>query len=528
MSLSAVQEKCASLAGWRRALVAFVGGLISVFAQAPLFIWPLLLIILPVMIWMMGGVSKTRRPVLSAAILGWWFGFGHFMAGFYWIGEAFLVEAEKFLWLLPFAVTLLPAGMALFFAFVFALTYRFSHPGFGRIALFAVLWTAGEWLRGHILTGFPWNLAAYVWGGADIMMQAASLMGSYTLGLATIFVFSSPAILGWANLKSRASAYTLGLAVLLLLSQFTYGYVYSQENDGRLVPDIQLRLVQPSIAQKLKWDPAYREENFAALINLTRSDADNASKDGITHVIWPESASPFLLARTPEALAEISDALGDKTYLITGQQRAVRRKDSGYDFFNSVMIITPGGKIADIYDKVHLVPFGEYLPFRTLLSKIGLRQLVKVRGSGFTPGPAFRVMSPLHIPAFVPKICYEILFPGRIPRDPVADPQWILNVTNDAWFGSSFGPYQHLTASRFRAIEEGLPIIRVANTGVSAVIDGYGQILSQLGINERGIIDSQLPVRLERTPFTYIGDTGVLIFLFLFGLISRLTGIESD
>ena len=528
--------------GWRRLLVAFLAGAASVLALAPFHMAPILWLTLPVLVWLIDGIGAgaSRRGhaasrlsrVGAAAVIGWAFGFGYFLAGLYWVGYAFLVEADMFGWLLPFAVALLPAGLALFTALSCALAALFWSSGTGRIFALAAALTAGEWLRGHVLSGFPWNLMGYALAFTDPLAQGAAIFGVYGLTFLAVLVFAAPAVLATAEGKAGARAWLMPLLTVAILPALAlYGLWRLPDAAQAEVAGVRLRIVQPNIPQRQKWLPENRSRILADYLSMT-DEATSPASSGVadaTHVIWPESALPFVLSENADALAAIAALLPDNVTLITG---AVRRSppaagdDSGRArAFNSVHVINGSGEIVATYDKARLVPFGEFLPLQGLLERIGLEQLTRIRG-GFAAGTADRTLPLDGAPAMAPLVCYEIIFSGGA-IDRSDRPGWMLNVTNDAWFGDSSGPRQHLHQARLRAVEEGLPVVRAANTGISAVIDPYGRFVARLPLNRRGVIDSGLPEALPPTVFARHGD-GVLAALMVIGLFAALAGMLRD
>jgi apolipoprotein N-acyltransferase len=497
-----------ALRGWRRFLFAFAAGLLSVFAYAPFGFFPVMLLGFAVLALLIDGAQATRRRVWSAAFAGWSFGFGFFSGGLYWIAYAFLVDAVAHAWQIPFAIGLLSAGMALYAGTASAVSSALWRPGPARILVLAVCYAIGEWLRGHLLTGFPWNLPAYGWGASLGVMQANALFGAYGMSLLTVLFGASLAALG----DRHRRAWILPAATTVLFALFWIG------GDIRLalspttyVADVRLRIVQPNIPQAEKYLPQYRVRNWRELMDL--SVANNGPPP--THIIWPESAPPFLLSREPDALDDITVLTGQHAVLMTGAVRAQVAGDH-VDFFNSFFVFAHGGQLVASYDKFHLVPFGEYLPLGSIFNALGISKLVDTPGD-FTPGDGPRTFVIPGAPPAGPLICYEILFPGAVTGQ--TRPGWLINVTDDSWFGpsSSTGPQQHLLTARVRAIEEGLPVIRAANTGVSAVIDANGRILAQLGSGEKGVLDSRLPQALYWTPYSRFAD-GMFALLSMLGL----------
>jgi len=522
------------LKGRNRALMAFALGALSVLGLPPTHFLPVFFVTLPGLVWLLDGVERptkaTWRPALRAAALtGWSFGFGYFLFGLYWIGFAFLVDAERFLWALPFAVTLLPAGLAFFFAAAAALAKCFWAPGARRLLAFAIAIALTEWLRGHILTGFPWNLIGESFSASTGLMQLGALIGTYGVSLVAVLIFISPAACD-ARQGKQSAAHKASLLVPVA-GLITLGLIWAG-GEARLslaqtTPSgTSLRIVQPNIPQTMKWDVENRMAIIGKFIRMSMEPSQAAPK-GLSPnsvVIWPESALAVLLAREPYILSAVARILPEGALLITGSVRGEpaeggKEGDRLERYYNSLYAINAQGEIVGVYDKFHLVPFGEYLPLRHLLSKIGLRQLANIQGSFDTgPGP---VTLPLPgAPDVSPLICYEIIFPGGVVAGSGQKrPGWIVNVTNDAWFGTSSGPYQHLSQSRMRAIEQGLPVARSANTGVSALIDPYGRVLHSLALNTQGVIDATLPAALAPTFYARLGDISFAFMVLLAGLL---------
>jgi apolipoprotein N-acyltransferase len=517
--------------GWRRAAIACAAGAMSVLGLAPFDLWPILFLTFPVAVWLIDGAATERgRGILSAAWDGWCFGFGYFVAGLYWIGHAFLVDAENFAWLLPIAVTGLPAYLALFTGAGFALARLLWMRGSLRILAFAVALTVSEWLRGHLLTGFPWNAFGYALTGPLVLAQASALVGLWGLTFLALAVFASPATLADDRADTPRPRLPVALSVLMLAGLAIYGATRLAFAPTDFVPGIRLRLMQPNLPQDAKFNYSAKPEVMRRYIALS-SRAAGPRSTGVgdaTHLIWPESAFPFFLAREPDALAQIADLLPEGTALITG---AVRTPDPvpgsrALRAYNSIYVIDHDGTILSIYDKVHLVPFGEYLPFQTMLERLGLMQLTKVQG-GFLAADRRRVLAVPRAPPALPLICYEIIFPGAVlPRGERAD--WMLNLTNDGWFGNSSGPYQHLQQARLRAVEEGLPLVRVANTGISAVIDPLGRIVRSLPLGVEAVLDAQLPRRIAPPLYARTGDGMVAAALGLLLIVLLRRRLKPD
>jgi apolipoprotein N-acyltransferase len=290
-----------------------------------------------------------------------------------------------------------------------------------------------------------------------------------------------------------------------------------QANDTQFVDGVRLRLVQPNIPQKEKWKPENRAAIFQKHLRVSRKGAADGKIKDVTHLIWPESALPFLLEETPEALNAISAMMPSGSVFITGAARAKRERKavSGQrdrlQVFNSLFVMDDMSRMLARYDKVHLVPFGEYLPFQDAMESIGLEQLTRLRG-GFSAGSGSRLTVAPSIPPFIALICYEIIFPGAIREIGPKPPGWMLNLTNDAWFGDSAGPHQHFHHARIRAVEQGLPLVRAANNGITAVVDSLGRIVARLPRNASTALDSGLP---RAAPSNVFVNWGGYIFLML-------------
>ena len=522
LHVSRVRGLISGLGGWRRGVAAMGFGSLSVLAFAPFCFSPVLFLTLPALVWL---IDKTDGPK-QAAIIGWLFGFGYFFFSLLWIGEAFLVEAEKFALLAPFAVTLLPAGLAFFWALATAVARRFWWPGLARVLVLAAALAGVEWLRGHVLTGLPWNVLGYALTSPDSLMQSASVVGVYALAIPVVILFAWPLV---ALGDHRTLVQAVAAPALVLASIWGFGAWRLATASADMVPNVKFRIVQPSVPQREKWLPEFQGRIFQDHLTLSKTTPGGVSDDalaGITHVIWPEAAMPFLPLEHPGALAAIGEMLPPGRQLITG---ALRRQAGGKSDpargYNSIMVFNDDGGLAATYDKIHLVPFGEYLPFSGLLRTIGLSQLAHGPGAfsaGVEPRPLMAITG---LPRAAGLICYEVLFPGEIVQTGQR-PGVLLNVTNDGWFGTSIGPPAHFHQARVRAVEEGLPLVRAANNGISGVIDPYGRVIQSLGLNVKGVADSALPVALDPTYYSFLGDYVLLIFSILaIGLAAKFSSI---
>lgn len=521
MSVRTIADAVVLSWGWRRAAIAFSAGAVSVLALAPFHIWPILFLTFPVMVWLIDGSAAGRLGgVPAAAIAGWFFGFGYFLAGLYWVGYAFLVDAQTFGWLLPFAVTALPAGLAVFTAAGFAFARLIWSRGATRVLALAVALTIAEWLRGHILSGFPWNSYGYALTGPLVLAQTVSIVGLWGLTFLAVMIFAAPATLADERTDTVRRAAPLAVGVLLLVAMAGFGAWRLSQHPTRFADNMRLRIMQPNLPQDEKFNYAARQKIMRHYLTLSErgTGPQNAGLRDVTHLIWPESAFPFFLTREGDAMAQIAELLPQGTVLITGAARAADPSpDKRVRAYNSVYVIDHDGTVLSVYDKVHLVPFGEYLPFQTALEKLGLMQLTKLPG-GFLSGDRKRIYQPPGAPRMLPLICYEIIFPGAVVP-PGERPGWLLNVTNDAWFGISSGPYQHFQQARVRAIEEGLPLVRAANNGISAVVDPVGRIVAQLPLGTEGVLDSSLPRAATATIYARFGDSIIIMMIAAFLII---------
>jgi apolipoprotein N-acyltransferase len=503
--------------GWKRAAIALVAGALSALAMEPFNAWPVLFLTFPVMVWLIDGAGAGRmRGIPAAAMAGWWFGFGYFVPGLYWIGYAFLVDASTFAWLLPFAILGLPAYLALFTAFGFALARLIWTRDASRVIALAATLTLSEWLRGHVLTGFPWNAFGYALTEPLALAQTASLIGLWGMTFLSVAIFASPAALIDGSSRGRKPWIAPVIALLLLIAMGIFGGIRLMRQPTTMVAKVKLRIMQPNLQQDVRFNYSAKAEVMQKYLTLSdrASGPESTGVRDVSILIWPESAFPFFLTREADAMAQIADLLPKGTVLITGAVRApdlppgVRITRA----YNSIYAIDHDGSVLSVYDKLHLVPFGEYLPYQNWMEKLGFVQLTKVQG-GFIPGTRRRTMEIPNAPRMLPLICYEAIFPGDIV--PHNDrPGWIVNLTNDGWFGISTGPYQHLQQTRIRAIEEGLPVVRAANTGISAVIDPLGRIVARLGLGLEGVLDSSLPSAIPPTVYARVGDIPATIMVF--------------
>jgi apolipoprotein N-acyltransferase len=469
----------------------------------------------PVLVWLVDGSAAGRwSGATNAALAGWCFGFGYFTAGLYWIGYAFLVDAKTFGWLLPVAVAGLPAYLAIYTGLGLAAARLIWVRGPERILALAATLTIAEWLRGHLFSGFPWNTFGYALTEPLVLAQSVSLVGIWSLTFLCVTICAAPAVLADDRADTRHPYVPLFLGAAVLAGFVGYGATRLWSHPTGYVNGVKLRIMQPNLQQDEKFNYTARTDimqRYLRLSDRATGPRSNGVHD-VTHLIWPESAFPFFLTREPEALAQITNLLKPNTELITGAVRAAEPVSPDHvRAYNSIYVIDPDGSIRGIYDKVHLVPFGEYLPFQRLLEGIGLQNLTKQVG-GFLSGGRRRAMDIPGAPKMLPLICYEAIFPGEaVPAG--ERPGWLVNVTNDGWFGISTGPYQHFQQARALAIAEGLPLVRAANTGISGVIDPVGRVIASLPLGAEGVLDARLPVADAPTVYVRFGNYTLILFL---------------
>ena len=506
--LKAPLSRLAALAGWRAHAAAAALGLLSALALPPLHVLPVLLLAVPGLLALIGGAPTFRTALLR----GFWFGFAHHLLGLYWLTDAILIEAARYWWLVPLAVPALSLVLAPFIAAACGVA-RLALPGWRRAFVLAGAWVLTDLVRQFIATGFPWNPWGADWavpgGFGDIFIQPSAWIGVHGLTLATLLLAATPA------LSRRAMA--LGVAGVLAWGGFG---IWRLSAPPPPAPGVEVVLVQGNVAQGEKWDRSRAISIFRHYLALTReglSRAREQAPDARPVVIWPESASPFLADSDTAAREAIAEAAGGASALIGTVRFPPDERPR-----NSLIDLTGPGAPVAIYDKWHLVPFGEYSPGWVPLA------VQLVRGGGFVPGPGPETMHLPGLPAVGPLICYEAIFPGEVV-DEADRPDWMVNVTNDAWFGNSTGPRQHLAAARLRAVEEGLPLVRAANTGISAAFDAYGREQGRLGVGVAGTVVVALQGKVAPPPFARFGliIPGALAALTLLGGFARTRRYQS-
>ena len=469
-------------------LAAWLAGVLAAGALPPLYILPALVgfgVLLALL------HRDAPRPA-RAFVRGTAFGFGFFLAGLYWVGIAFFADAERF------GAYAVPAvlGLALLLALTVGLAaalvalHRWRSLAAQALA-FAAAWTLAELLRGGLGLQFPWNPIASVWAVSDATLQAVALTGTYGLSLLTVAAAGLTAPWFLAGATGRAAALVPALALAVVIAGG--GALRLARAPEPPDTDVRIRVVQANVAQHHKWDPEKRLIWFRRHLELSAAAANQPPRI----IVWPESAVPYDIDGQIEVRDYLATVIPGDGFLLVGSDRYLLDRDPEVAH-NTLFALAPGGEVVARYDKVDLVPFGEFLPMRALLGRLGLAKLTQ--GSvDFVPGPGRATVRLDGLPAFSPLICYEAAFPARATAAGER-PAWLLNITNDAWFGRSSGPFQHFAMARMRAVEEGLPLVRAANTGISAVTDAHGRIRARLGLGRTGTLDMALPGALPRAP----------------------------
>ncbi|WP_372611265.1 apolipoprotein N-acyltransferase [Aquicoccus sp.] len=482
-------------------VAATLGG-VAALGHAPFNLWPLALVGLAGLF----GLYRAALTPLRAFWTGWAGGTGYFAIALHWIVEPFFVDIARHGWMAPFALVFLSGGLALFWGAGFALARRSGGRLVGGALAWLVALTLAEMARAYLFTGFPWALPGYIWAPSPAAIHAA-FIGPYGLTAAALAM----GVVFWSLLsphRRRAALTGLALGGLFIATGWGLGRPAPPGSDAPVI-----RLVQPNAPQHQKWDPAHIRTFFDRQLDFTAAPARSATPD---LTIWPETAIPWFLDEADAALGMISDMAGDQPVVL-----GLRRLD-GTRLLNSLVVLGPDGTPRALYDKHHLVPFGEYMPLGNLAARAGLTGFANDQGFGYSPGPGPRIIDLPGIGRALPLICYEAVFPHDVAGAP-ARPRLLMQITNDAWFGRFSGPFQHLQQAQMRAIEQGLPMARVANTGVSAMIGPRGHITGQIALGEAGFTDAALPPALPPTLYARMGDLplAALLALTLSGLAFR-------
>lgn len=504
--------------GIKRVFIAIAAGAFASLALAPFDFFAVLFISFPILVWLLDGASSSTAKGffakrLPAFLTGWAFGFGYFTAGLWWLANTVLVSPNGSLWMLPFAIFGLPAILAIFFGLATTLARSFWSDNLSRIFALSASFGLFEYLRSFIFTGFPWNIIGYAGMPVPVAMQLVEIVSIYGMTILTVFVASVPALL-----TTRHGLRTgFILATFFVAAQIAYGSI-TLLTHNQAFKEETVRLVQPSIDQTEKWDNKKREEIFQTYLNMTSAAPKDAGKPP-NIIIWPETSVPYILTKTPAALDKIAKSLKDDQILLAGAVRlepAVAGQEDKY--FNTIYALDSSGQIFGSADKVHLVPFGEYMPFEKWARDIGLAPLAETFG-GYSAASQHRTIDLPNGLRILPLICYEIIFPHYSSRTDL-DADIIVNVTNDAWYGRTPGPHQHLRQSQIRAIESGLPIFRAGNNGISVITNNRGQVLTGMAINHIDFLDYKIPVKRETILNNTVRFTLFILILLAFSVIA--------
>ncbi len=503
--------------GWRRFLLLLVAGAVGGLSVPPFYVLPALFVTFPLWVWALDGAERLpgwRRLFGPAFAIGFAYGLGYFLVAFHWLGAAFFVEGGIVLAIMPFAILALAATIALFWGLASALAHLLWSHGAWRIVTLATFLTLAEWARGHFFSGFPFDLIGYAFAANDEMAQLASVIGVYGLTALGALLAMTPALIWPADDQGLARRLTpFFLAVVVIAAQLGWGHYRLASTPVPQRTDVKLRLVQPMVLEHSDWSTADPARIIDKLVGLSqgKTGPDDPGLAGVTAVVWPESALPFFLSDYPDALSRMGHMLPANGLLLSGAPR--EQFDPGVPgappdpadrpAYNSLIAVDPAGEIVASYDKSHLVPFGEYLPFPELFGALGLKQFVP-GADGWQAGDGRRLMTVPGLPSFLALICYEAIFSGDLGPD-TGKAQFILNITNDAWFDGSIGLAQHADHARLRAVEEGLPIVRVGNSGLTEAIDPLGRVTAALPPEQIGVLDVSPAERLPGTLFTRLG-----------------------
>lgn len=488
-ALNRLANRVGALRGWRRWGILIFLGAFATLALPPVNCFPAFILSGVGLVWCLVYGPSGRW---SGFADGWAFSFGYFVFGLYWIGNALLVFADQHAWMLPFATLGLPAFLAVFGGFAGFVASYARGPLATALAVTATF-SLADWLRGNILTGLPWNLFGHVWTGFEPLLQSASFYGIYGMGITALLTATLPSGLASALPWQRFVAILIPSAVLGM--HWAAGEIRLAGAVVESKPGVGIRLVQANIPQREKWAPQYRARNIRAHLRLS---VENRPA-WVQHIVWPEMAATLYLEQDLKSREFLSSAVPAGGLLITG---APRHNLEGATY-NAVLALDDAGQIAGYYDKAHLVPFGEYVPLASVLPIEKITQ----GASGYSPGPGVRTLRLPGLPPASFLVCYEIIFPSNVVND-LDRPDVIVNLTNDAWYGATSGPHQHFANARLRAVEEGIPVVRAAYTGISGVVDSYGRVHGVIPLNVSGYLDFRLPVPLQHAPlYSRLGDT---------------------
>ncbi len=534
----------------RRLLASFLLGLLSGLAFPPFNAIPVLWLSFPALVFLLRGIER-KKPVIPAQagiqsrkeqtagfvaldpgsaladgslvrddgrgqgkqafLIGWGFALGLLIVSLHWIAGALFVDIGIFWWVLPFAVAGLPACFALYYGFAALAAHRYGLSRVSGVFFFALCWFLADIARAHLLTGFPWDITGYVWGDCLPVLQITSVIGIEGLTLLTLLLAVLPALFFVCEKKKAALGVLAGL--VLLGGVASWGQARLNGAPEAYLPNVRLRIVQPSIDQKGKWDYYQRRANLEKLMDLSFSAS---GEEKPTHIIWPETATAFYLTEEPDVRREIASRMSSGSVLLTGVVRRQADAAGALRYYNSLIVMDSGANVIGGYDKHHLVPFGEYMPLRSLVPF----RVITALGKDFSSGEGVRSLRAPALPAFSPLVCYEAIFSGEVASrsDP---PHFLLNVTNDAWYEGTIGPAQHFAIVRVRAIEEGLPLVRASNKGLSGIVDPYGRFESLAGEEKEDFVEARLPEPVGKGTI-FSKQENKLSWLMVFALLSFL------
>lgn len=471
---------------------SLVLGHLAAYGMGPYYAWPVLLICLS--LYWVNLTSLEDDKTWKSFLSGFLFGFGYFVSSLWWIGNALLVGGNEFKWAYPFAAGGLPLLLAIFPMIATGLVRLFAKGrSFTSFISFIAAMFLAEFARGTMFTGFPWNLFGMSWTNNLAMLQILSVGGVYLLSALTIFMFTAPAFAFKGKAHRALRGIVLTLAIGCGIGLYVFGNMRLAEHPTTYNKDVVVQMIQPNIPQEDKWNSDKRWENFRNTLSLIEP-VDNWQDAKTRVVVMPETTLTYHDLQTEQAMeslhGRISGYSEKNIYVLSG---ALLRDDAGYH--NSLIVLDKDLNFLESFDKFHLVPFGEYIPFQNYIPIPTVTQF-----SGFVEGAGPRTLTHPNLPPFSPLVCYEVIFPGKVAGTP--RPDWLVNVTNDAWYGVSPGPFQHLAHAQYRAIEEGLPMVRVAQTGVSAVFDAYGRVTAVSGLNGQANVETLLPTPAPATTYS--------------------------
>lgn len=521
------------LDGAKRQVFAFVCGSLTAFSLAPFYLFPVNFVTFPALVLLLDNIACQAQNKTRLKLAFWTcfnFGFGYFVFSLWWLASAMLVDPISFAWAIPFAILGLPFYLALYWGIGGVLAILFWKKGLSRFFILALAMGIAEYLRATLLTGFPWNSIGYTIMPTPLLMQSDAVVGLYAINALAVLVYSLPASVFDENGQWLALIIGIGL-VAAHVGFGAYRLYNAPEIESYNSAEKWVRLVQPSIKQDEKLSDEVRYEMFEAHMQLSKKPIVDGGHEP-NYIVWPETAVPYILDYVPEAKNRIASLLKTNEWAIVGAVRSDGQPgEKNKHFFNTIAVIDESGQVTTSSDKVHLVPFGEYLPFEEFFDKLGLHALAVITGgySGATIRETVKLPDGF---VYLPMICYEVIFPDGMDYEG-ARPQAILNVTNDAWFGVTPGPYQHFDQARLRAVELGIPLIRAANNGISAVVDPYGRIVRSLKQNEINVIDSPIPPAIvpiwgngPKFFHAFVAFFVILIFSIIFGCVKNIQSID--